>query len=94
MILFLVSALSSGKVDRPEVMMCTADGKKYPLNQAFSFTVGCYRYNCECRKDGSWECPGHRVENTCQSLRGRNTGQGRVVNFVNPPKVCLNLYIL
>lgn len=67
--------LSSGKVDRPEVMMCTADGKKYPLNQAFSFTVGCYRYNCECRKDGSWECPGHRVENTCQSLRGRNTGQ-------------------
>ena len=47
------------------VRSCSARGKEYPLGRSFSFMDGCYRYNCECHSDGSWECPGDRAENTC-----------------------------
>ena len=50
---------------RDNVRYCVARGTEYPLGRPFVFTDGCFKYNCECHSDGSWECPGHKAEYTC-----------------------------
>ncbi|CAI9736705.1 Hypothetical predicted protein [Octopus vulgaris] len=48
---------------------CEVRGRTYPLGQPFSFTNGCFQYSCDCNRDGSWECPLERTQNTCVQNR-------------------------
>ena len=57
------------------VRECQVRGQKYRLGQPFSFNEGCFKYNCDCKRDGSWECPAARAEYTCQETP--DNGQSR-----------------
>ncbi|XP_029648016.2 uncharacterized protein LOC115222051 isoform X2 [Octopus sinensis] len=48
---------------------CEVRGRTYPFGQPFSFTNGCFQYSCDCNRDGSWECPLERTQNTCVQNR-------------------------
>ena len=50
---------------------CTVRGKEYPLGQSFSFSDGCYTYQCECHSDGSWDCPADQAVDRCGHTRDR-----------------------
>lgn len=50
---------------------CTAQGNKYQLGQAFTFTDKCFLFNCECYQDGSWECPSEKSQYTCPLNPGK-----------------------
>lgn len=53
------------------IRYCKADGKQYPVGDPFSFNEGCFRFNCECYSDGSWECPSERSEYICSHQTGQ-----------------------
>lgn len=55
------------------VEMCTAKGKQFPLGTPFSFMDGCYEYNCDCQRDGSWDCPAERARNRCHHTVDQHT---------------------
>lgn len=52
---------------------CTAQGNKYQLGQAFTFTDKCFLFNCECYQDGSWECPSEKSQYTCPLNPGKKS---------------------
>lgn len=54
------------------VRACVANGNEYPLGHPFSFVDRCFKYNCECHSNGSWECPANRAEYKCGDETERN----------------------
>ncbi|GAB1605392.1 hypothetical protein Ahia01_000821200, partial [Argonauta hians] len=50
---------------------CKVKGRFYSLNRPFSFTDECFKYNCVCKSDGSWDCPASRTENICDKTEGQ-----------------------
>ena len=62
-----------------EIRHCTAEGNQYPVGRPFSFTEGCFRFNCECHTDGSWECPSERSEYVCQLQPGQQIIKGELI---------------
>lgn len=75
-----------------EIQHCLAHGKQYPLGQRFSFTDKCFRYSCDCRTDGSWECPADRSEFICPQKPGhlieRSSSQKMVVIVSENVRAC------
>ena len=64
---------------------CVARGIEYTLGRPFSFMDGCFRYNCQCHSDGSWECPADRAEDVCQHGRDREeTSRGNRIRVQTP----------
>ncbi|XP_061176286.1 uncharacterized protein LOC133185208 [Saccostrea echinata] len=49
---------------------CTAHGKTYAGNSHFQHDDGCYRLNCDCYCNGSWNCPADRTKNICTPETG------------------------
>lgn len=45
--------------------ICLVSGQSYPRGRRFTFEQPCYRFNCMCHEDGSWECPAERTVNLC-----------------------------
>ena len=56
---------------------CTVEGNQYPTGRPFSFTDGCFRFNCVCNSDGSWECPSERSEYICPLKPGQVIVRGK-----------------
>ena len=52
---------------------CKAMGREYPLGRPFSLTDECFRYDCECHSDGSWECPAENAEYVCDKMSRTQT---------------------
>ncbi|KAK3097439.1 hypothetical protein FSP39_009661 [Pinctada imbricata] len=44
---------------------CVAGGQRRAPNTRFQYDEGCNRYSCECKCDGSWNCPAERTQNIC-----------------------------
>lgn len=44
---------------------CTIDGKTFPGNSNFRYTLNCFMYECDCGCDGTWSCPPERSVNIC-----------------------------
>ena len=45
---------------------CKVDNEtSYPGNSRFQLTRDCNRYDCVCRCNGSWSCPGNTAVNVC-----------------------------
>ena len=61
-----------------EIRHCIAEGNQYPVGRPFSFTEGCFRFNCECHSDGSWECPSERSEYVCPLQPGQRIVRGKI----------------
>lgn len=49
-----------------DIRYCTVEDNQYSVGHPFSFTEDCFRFNCECYSDGSWECPSERSEYICR----------------------------
>lgn len=64
-----------------QITHCTAEGKEYPIGRPFSFTEGCFRFNCECYSGGSWECPSERSEYICQRQPGVEVVRGKIFSI-------------
>ena len=64
-----------------EIRHCIAEGNQYPVGRSFSFTEGCFRFNCECFSDGSWECPSERSEYICPVQPGQRIVRGMFVQI-------------
>lgn len=45
---------------------CRAFGEEHAGNSSFSFTRGCFKYNCDCHCDGRYECPAARTIDVCR----------------------------
>ena len=60
-----------------EITHCKAAGKQYRVGRPFSFTEDCFRFNCKCHSDGSWECPSERTEYICQLREGQKDVRGK-----------------
>ncbi|GAB1605393.1 hypothetical protein Ahia01_000821300 [Argonauta hians] len=56
-------------VYQTDVDSCQANNQKYRLGDRFSFVLDCFRYNCQCFMNGSWECPADRSEYVCRDER-------------------------
>ncbi|XP_062593623.1 kielin/chordin-like protein [Saccostrea cucullata] len=79
---------------------CQRKGVEYPGNSDFSFDEGCYRFNCQCNCDGSWDCPSTRTQNICRrpqvpdrscpgcTVKGRNYPAGQFYY----DDVCLRIF--
>ena len=48
-----------------DVESCFVLGQYFPLGRPFSFKYDCYKYNCDCHTNGSWECPPEKAEYNC-----------------------------
>ncbi|XP_064618367.1 uncharacterized protein LOC135482358 isoform X2 [Liolophura sinensis] len=59
----LVTGIDGQDID--SVNICLVSGKSYPRGRSFTFEQACYRFNCVCNEDGSWECPAERTVNLC-----------------------------
>ena len=59
-----------------QLSYCSAGSNQYPIGQPFSFTEGCFRFNCDCHQDGSWECPSERSEYICPLRQGEKIVRG------------------
>ena len=62
------------------IRYCTADDNQYPVGRPFSFTENCFRFHCDCKYDGSWECPSERTEFICRRQPGEQIVKG-LFNF-------------
>lgn len=51
--------------------ICMVEGRRYRPNSRFQYTKGCYRYDCRCGCDGSYNCPAESTRNICE--HDRNT---------------------
>ena len=60
-----------------KISHCNANGKTYPLGRPFFFNDGCFRYNCQCKTDGSWECPADLSLYICQKHSGQIIENGK-----------------
>eukprot|EP00106_Octopus_bimaculoides_P013363 XP_014780805.1 PREDICTED: uncharacterized protein LOC106876685 isoform X1 [Octopus bimaculoides] len=56
-------------IHQTDVDSCFANNQRYRLGDAFSFVLDCFRYNCQCFLNGSWECPADRSQYVCQDRR-------------------------
>ena len=62
---------------------CEANGNNYPLGRSFSFREECVHYDCDCKLDGSWECPSERARYVCaQYDEYRNISEYLVHNTI------------
>lgn len=82
----------SRTTDESRVKFCTVKGHQYPLDHPFSFTDGCYMFNCQCRSDGSWDCPASKTQDICKdpvesesgcTVRGENYPLGKAFSFTD-----------
>lgn len=65
--LFFPDIPSIGYISYPgeNLQACTANGVDFPLGLPFSFTENCFKYNCRCDTDGSWNCSAELAEYIC-----------------------------
>ncbi|XP_052103035.1 uncharacterized protein LOC127736509 isoform X7 [Mytilus californianus] len=68
---------------------CEVKGRKYRGNSRFSYDEDCFRYNCDCNCDGSWNCPASRTERICDSRQtsGLRTSSTRVTSGAGSERV-------
>ncbi|CAG2193873.1 unnamed protein product [Mytilus edulis] len=64
----------SGSQQTGQCTECEVKGRKYRGNSRFSYDEGSFRYNCDCKCDGSWNCPASRTERIGSTPRPQ-TGQ-------------------
>lgn len=74
------SSSSGAVIEQPE-SRCTrcvvSDTEQFDPDHPFSIRRGCLLYQCECRCDGSWQCPGERSRNMCDERREEDTAELR-----------------
>lgn len=56
---------------------CLVDGRLYRGNSNFRFDRDCLRYTCQCRCDGSWNCPSQYTQNICRGPSNPTYGSCR-----------------
>ncbi|XP_060081144.1 uncharacterized protein LOC132560496 [Ylistrum balloti] len=44
---------------------CVINGTRFPPNSQFQYIKDCYRLNCDCACDGSYDCPSRNTEYVC-----------------------------
>ena len=52
--------------DRQQCKQCLAGGARRQPNSQFQYDEGCYRYTCDCKCDGSWNCPAQKTIDICR----------------------------
>merc|ERR1719219_1414370 len=57
---------------------CRVNGRVYTSQYPFQFQDGCYRYNCQCNCDGSYNCPASKTVDTCNRCRECNVDGRRI----------------
>ncbi|CAI9736709.1 ring 3-like [Octopus vulgaris] len=75
------------------IRYCSVNGNEFPLGTDFTFTDGCFRYQCECYHNGSWQCPGDDAEYVCgdQSEKEKKKASTRTTYIVvsDDPMACV-----
>ncbi|KAK3599719.1 hypothetical protein CHS0354_037192 [Potamilus streckersoni] len=57
-------------------------GKKHNAGSYFEYEVGCFRFGCNCRCNGSYDCPGSNTKYICRETGERRCNQCKAGNKI------------